>query len=107
MILICASGCILLATSTGLWTGLLGILLIGLGVSTAHPQSVAAAAALGDRPPAENVAAFSSVQTLLVYCGPSLFGILSEGTGLRLAMFTMAPLLLATIFFVPAISARR
>ncbi|WP_244600730.1 MFS transporter [Agrobacterium sp. LAD9] len=107
MILIGASGCAIVAVSTNVWIALLGILLIGFGVSTAHPQSVSAAASIGDRSPAENVASFSTVQTLLVYCGPPLFGFLSQGIGLRWALLAMVPFLLVTIFFVPAVAMRR
>ena len=107
MIVVCAFGCLLLAGATGPWAGLAGILLIGLGVSVAHPQSVAASAAIGDRPASENVAAFSTIQTLLVYCAPSLFGLLSGTFGLRFAMLGMVPLVLSTLYFVPAIASRR
>lgn len=78
---------------------LFGFALIGLGISTVYPQSVSAAARLGDRPSAENVAAFSTVQTLISFVASPIFGFAAGQFGLRAALMLILPLPLLALYF--------
>lgn len=74
---------------------LIGMVIIGFGVSTAHPQSIRAVASLKTGTPARNIAAFSMVQTVLMYVGPAFFGLAAHYFGMRLAFWCFVPLALA------------
>ena len=78
---------------------MLGFALVGLGVSIALPQSFSAAARLGDRPAAENMAAFSTISVLIGFVGPPLFGFAAEWFGLRAAFALFIPLPLISLAF--------
>ena len=75
--------CIVFAGSS--YVAFFGLVMIGLGISTAHPQSLSAVAQLGDRPASENVAALASLQTLVVFAGPPVFGLVASAFGSRFA----------------------
>ena len=77
---------------------LAGFALVGLGISTVQPQAMSAAAQLGDRPSSENVAAFATLQTLVSFVAPPLFGLVASGYGVR-ASFAM--LLVLPVFALP------
>lgn len=78
---------------------LIGFALIGLGISLVHPLSISAAARLGDRPAAENVAAFSFLQTMIGFASPPILGLLASQTSLRIAFACMLILPLTSLVF--------
>ena len=81
-----------------------GLALIGLGISTVHPQSLAAAARLGDRQAGENVASLSALQTLITFAGPPIFGFVGSEFGLRAAFAVAIPLPIVAVFFARYLS---
>lgn len=76
-----------------------GCLLIGLGISIVHPLGAAATARAGNRPASEAVAAFSSLQTMVGFTAPVVFGLIAEAGGLRLAVAAILPLPLMSWYF--------
>jgi fucose permease len=80
-------------------TTLVGFALVGLGISTVHPQSLSAVARLGDRPSSENVAAFSTLQTVLGFVSPPFFGLIASHFSTRTAFACFLPLPLLAIAF--------
>jgi MFS family permease len=91
-------GVIAFSESTEL--ALTGFALIGLGISTVHPQAISAAARWGDRPASQNVAAFSTVQTLIIFMSPPIFGLVAAQFGLRVSFMLILPLPLLALYFV-------
>jgi MFS family permease len=90
-------GIIAFSESTGF--ALAGFALIGLGISTVHPQAISAAARWGDRPASENVAAFSTVQTLIIFMSPPIFGLVAAQFGLRVSFMLLLPMPLLALYF--------
>ena len=89
-----------LAVSAGsIVVTLAGFALIGFGISTVHPQSLSAAARLGDRPSSQNVAAFSTLQTIIGFVGPPLFGLVASRYGIRISFAMILPLPVLAVFF--------
>lgn len=88
---------VVLANSVGL--SLVGFALIGFGISSAHPQALSAVAKLGDRPSSENVAAFSTIQTVMSFAVPPAFGLVAGTYGMQVAFAILMPLPLMAIFF--------
>ena len=72
---------------------LAGFALVGLGISTVQPQAMSAVARRGDRPSSENVAAFATLQTLVSFVAPPLFGLVASHFGVRtsFAMLLVLP----------------
>jgi fucose permease len=85
---------------------LLGFALIGLGISTVHPQALSAAARRGDRPASLNVAAFSTVQTAIGFLSPPIFGFVAARYGIRTSFAIMLPLPLVAIAFARFLAPR-
>jgi fucose permease len=82
---------------------LVGFLLIGLGISTVHPQSFSAVARLGDRPASENLAAMATLQTLIGFMSPPLFGFVAARYGIRVSFALILPLPLIALYFARAL----
>ena len=80
-----------------------GLLLIGAGMSTVQPQAFAASARAPGRPAAENVAAYSTISTLIGFVGPSAFGALAEEIGLRATFALALPLPILAIWFASSL----
>ncbi len=78
---------------------LAGFALIGFGISTVQPQAMSAAARLGDRPASENVAAFSTLQTLVSFAAPPLFGFVASHYGVRASFAMLLPLPVIALAF--------
>lgn len=78
---------------------LAGFALIGLGISTVQPQAMSAVARLGDRPSSHNVAAFSTLQTLISFAAPPLFGFVAAHYGVRTSFTMLLPLPLVALAF--------
>jgi MFS family permease len=93
------AGLALIAFAGSIPAALAGFALIGLGISTVYPQSVSAAARWGDRPSAENVAAFATVQTLIAFVASPLFGFVAGQLGLRAGFIMILPLPLLALYF--------
>ena len=87
-------GTIAITLSPNVPLALAGCLLIGAGIAINMPQAFAASGRLTDRPPAESVAAFASLSTLIGFMGPPLFGGLAEIIGLRAAFALIIPMTL-------------
>lgn len=85
---------------------LIGFSLIGLGISTAVPQSISAVARWGGRPSAENVAAFSMLQTLIAFIAPPVFGFLASWLSLRYAWAVFLPLPFIALYFAKSLAPR-
>jgi len=98
-LLVALSGVGLCTLSSSYNLSLVGIALIGFGVSTVHPQSIKAVASLKENSPAHNIAAFSTVQTALMYIGPSLYGVLAYHAGFRVALLLFVPLAAISYLF--------
>lgn len=92
------------AQSTSL--ALIGFLLMGLGISTAVPQAISAAARWGDRPSAQNVAAFSMLQTLIAFIAPPIFGLIASWFDMRMAWALFLPLPLIALYFANSLAPR-
>ena len=90
------AGLILVVLAPTAVLALAGFLLLGLGICVLYPLTLSAAARLGDRPAAENVAATTLVFQLVNLGAPVLIGAVAEGFGVRLAFATLLPLLLLT-----------
>lgn len=104
--LVAFAGLGLVATAGSVPFTLAGFALVGLGISTAHPQSLSAAARLGDRPSSLNVAALSTIQTVIGFVTPPLFGLIASRYGIRTAFTLMLPLPLVAIWFARALAPR-
>jgi MFS family permease len=100
------AGMLLTALAPATGVALAGFALVGLGFSIVQPQGFSAAARWGDRPAAENMAAFATFATLTSFLGPSLFGLLADGVGLRGALALFAPLPLLALAFAGALRPR-
>jgi fucose permease len=85
--------------ATSITVALLGFLLIGFGISTVYPQTFSAAAQLGDRPSSENVAALATLQTVLGFATPPLFGFIAARYGIRTSFAMILPLPILSLFF--------
>lgn len=93
-------GVTFIAITNNLILAFIGFLLIGIGISISMPEAFAAASRIKSRSPSENVAAFSTLSTLLVFIGPPLFGLMAETIGLRVAFLLVIPLVI--ISFIQA-----
>ena len=90
-------GVLVVVWAPGPVLALLGFGLIGAGVGVVYPMMISAAARLGDRPAAENVAAMTLVVQLLTLGAPLVVGSLAEAWSLRVAFAGFIPLLLLGI----------
>lgn len=87
------AGVALLALSPTPAVALLALAAIGAGVGPVYPMMVSAAARIGDRPAADNVAAMTLVVQVLMLGAPLLVGALAEAFSLRVAFAAFLPLL--------------
>jgi len=72
---------IMVAPSTTI--GLIGLACLGAGTSVMFPLAMSAAAQLGDRPAAVNVAALAQTSFIAFLLGPPLLGQVADTFGLR------------------------
>ena len=86
---------------------LFGFALAGFGVSVAFPLAVTAAAGVGDRPAAANVAMLSLVALLGFLLGPPVIGFIAEHLGLRLGLAILVPGLLASVVLARTLQPRQ
>ena len=93
------AGLILVVAGTIPIIALIGFALIGFGVSTSYPQAISAVAQLpGDRPSSENVAALTTVTTLMNFVVPPVFGFVATGYSLQTSFMLVLPLPVLAFF---------
>lgn len=90
-------GVALLVFGPNLWFAIVGFVLVGVGVATAFPQAVSAAARLGDRPASENVAAIQMMNSFVLFLAPPVMGFTATQWGLRTSFALILPLLLLAV----------
>jgi MFS family permease len=87
----------LLVFGPNLWFAMAGFVLVGVGVATAFPHAVSAAARLGDRPASENVAAVQMMNSVVLFLAPPVMGFTATQWGLRTSFALILPLLLLAV----------
>ena len=100
------AGVVVIVSVGSVLVALLGFALIGLGISTVHPQALSAAARRGDRPASLNVAAFSTIQTAIGFLSPPIFGFVAARYGIRTSFAIMLPLPFVAIAFARFLAPR-
>lgn len=85
-----ASGMLLALAFGSPWAALLGFMLVGLGLANVVPVLFAAAGQVAGVPPAQGVAAVSSVGYLGFMIGPALIGALAHASTLSAALWVVA-----------------
>ena len=83
-----------------------GFAALGIGVSVGYPLAVSAAAALGDRSPAANVASLSLIAYTGSLVGPPLVGFVAQGAGLRWGLAAIVPLMVLSALFAGSLRRR-
>lgn len=94
--LLMAAGLAIIAVAGTTLLSLVGFAILGFGISIGYPLAFSAAARWGDRPSAENVAALTIAQTVVLIAVPPVFGLMAEALGFRIAF--------ASLLIFPAIS---
>jgi MFS family permease len=100
-----AVGLVVLALAPSVPVALAGALLVGLGISINHPLAIGAVARQPSRPSSESVAALASLQTLIGFLSPSIFGFLSASTDMRFAFLALVPLAAMSLWFARVLAA--
>jgi len=80
-------------TAPSAYVAILGFALAGIGVAPIYPLMISAAARLGDRPAAENVAATALVFQIIMLTAPMMIGAIAEAFSVRTAYGALLPLL--------------
>ena len=93
--------------ASGLPIALIGFAALGLGVCTSFPASTSAAAQLGDRPSAENVAALTMSVQLVMLGAPALMGFVGEAFGVRMTFGIVAPMVVVAILLANGLEPKR
>jgi MFS family permease len=101
------SGLIAVVLAPTVAVALAGFALIGLGVSTGHPQSLSAVARLGDRPSSQNVASYSTILTVIGFVAPPIFGFVASRYGIQASFAVLLPLPVVAIFFARFLAPRQ
>jgi MFS family permease len=94
---IALAGLLLVVWGASVPLSFLGFALIGFGVASAFPQALSAAARLGDRPAAENVAALSLMNSVVLFLTPPLVGFTASQWGIRASFALILPFALLAI----------
>ncbi len=85
---------------------IVGLAVVGLGISVGYPLAITAAAERGDRPAATNIAAVGLVAFSSMLVGPTLVGVVAEVAGLRIGLATMLPFLAVSALFAGELARR-
>ncbi|CAN5225781.1 MFS transporter [soil metagenome] len=101
------AGLALVVAAPTVAVALVGFALVGLGISTTHPQALSAAARLGDRPASQNVAALSTIQTVISFVAPPIFGFVASRYGIQVSFAILLPLPIIAIFFARFLAPRQ
>jgi MFS family permease len=86
---------------------IVGLAILGLGISIGYPLAVTAAAERRDRPAATNVASLALVAFSSMMIGPTLVGFVAEAAGLRLGLATMLPFVVVSALLAGQLDRRR
>lgn len=78
--------------SNSVLLAIIGFGLMGFGICAAYPLTISAAARVGDREAAVNVAAVSLTMSIIMLAVPPLMGFVAEGYGIRAAFFMLVPI---------------
>ncbi|NIY72308.1 MFS transporter [Marivivens donghaensis] len=90
-------GLLIVTIAPNAYVAILGFALVGMGIAPVYPLTISAAARLGDRPAADNVAAVALVFQGVMLFAPPVIGFVAEGFGIRTAFGLFLPLLLLSI----------
>jgi len=90
-------GFLILFVSPSYTVALAGFALGGIGVSVSFPLAVTAAAGLGDRPAAQNVAILSLLGLSGFLIGPPLIGFVAQNFGMRWGLMVLVPGLVLSV----------
>ncbi|WP_194094240.1 MFS transporter [Marivivens aquimaris] len=90
-------GLLIVTIAPNAYIAILGFALVGMGIAPVYPLTISAAARLGDRPAADNVAAVALVFQGVMLFAPPVIGFVAEGFGIRTAFGLFLPLLLLSI----------
>lgn len=93
-----AAGVLVLTVPSPIPCVLIGLAMIGLGVSVGFPLGISAAAALDDHHEAQNIATTSMLGMSAFLIGPPMIGFIAELFSLRLALLTLIPGLVVSFF---------
>ncbi|MEJ0012733.1 MAG: MFS transporter [Bauldia sp.] len=99
-------GVLVLLGANNIYIATLGFASLGIGVSLGFPLAVTAAAGLGDRAPATNVAALAVIAYIGSIVGPPLVGFVAEGAGLRVGLAAILPLMILSALFAGSLKRR-
>lgn len=91
------AGVLLVVFGPNIAVALFGFVLIGVGVATAFPQAMSAAARLGDRPASQNVASIQLMNTVALFLAPPVMGFTASHWGMRASFALILPLLVLAI----------
>lgn len=97
MAMTAAIGLALIVVSPIVSVAFVGLLLMGIGTSALFPMAIAAAARIGDRPAAINVASLSQMAFLAGIATPIVLGLLVQLVGVRWAFASGAVMLAASL----------
>jgi MFS family permease len=96
--IIATTGVVMVVFSPVYDLALVGYALAGFGGSVGVPLAISAAASLGDRPAAENVAMLTLVSLMGFLIGPPIIGVIAEYFGLRAGIgLLLLPILVAGV----------
>lgn len=91
------AGVVVTVTASGTAQALVGLAALGFGCSVGFPLGVTAAARLGDRPAAANVAMLSLFSLCGFLVGPPMIGFVAEYLDLRFGLAMLLPPLLLSL----------
>ena len=104
---VAALGVALVTFSPNYGTSILGFALIGVGGSVGVPLAVSAAASVGGRSAASNVAMVTFISLIAFLGGPPVIGFLAQHFGLRVALgITMLPAFVAGLLLARSLGAQ-
>lgn len=107
LLLFAFAGLALVLWAADIYSVLAGFALIGLGVSILFPQTMSAAARIGDRPASENVTSISMVTNIIMLGTPGLIGLIAETWGIHAAFFLLLPVLAIALVLSPRLGKGR
>jgi MFS family permease len=105
--IITMTGIVTIATSAGAPQAMIGLAALGFGCSVGFPLAVSAAAGLGDRPAAANVAVLSLFALGGFLVGPPMIGFVAQSSSLRFGLATLLPALALSVVLAAGLRQRR
>jgi MFS family permease len=107
MVLSSGLGAFLVAASPWPALSLVGFALIGIGVASAFPLAMSAAARRTDRSPRANVAALAQMSFIVFLLAPPMLGFVAQHAGIRWSYAIGLPLVVLSWLFTPSLASRR